>query len=167
MFNRFLQVFINECKEYKIQRLVKIKCINPTKYLCILVPATFWHFICINWHFCQLGKICIGVNAYLLSKLRKLMQKQHLLIVLQFGTNIVSIKNALYLLHDQPFFQQIKCRFSWENMQDYFYSDLVWHRTVGEIKKTFVDYIFNLQLLLKNLKHHHLILGFRLKDNHF
>ena len=41
-------------------------------------------------HFwCHLGQICIKFSAYLASKLKQIMQKQHVLKVI-FGTNLVS-----------------------------------------------------------------------------
>ena len=43
----------------------------PTKHLCILVKAPFWHLICINleqrcrFFLCYLGQICIKICAHI------------------------------------------------------------------------------------------------------
>ena len=59
-----------------------------------LVPAPFWHLICISFYNAALisyylGQICIKFDANLASKLKKYMQIQHFLMVL-FKMNLVN-----------------------------------------------------------------------------
>ena len=86
------------------------------------MPETFWHLfasisvVMLILHlFVLVKKICIRVGANLESKLKKFMQKQHLLMVL-FGTNLVSnisikaSKRVSYLMPDKHFFDANKVK---------------------------------------------------------
>ena len=57
----------------------------PTKHLCILVPAPFWHLICINFlcgadyalFWCYLGQINIQFGVNLATKFEKIQRKEN------------------------------------------------------------------------------------------
>ena len=81
-----------------------------TKHLCILVPAPLWHLSCIIFSLVVpilqfFRASCIKFGARLASIFYKLMQKQHLLMVL-IGTNLLfnistkATKTAPYLMPD-------------------------------------------------------------------
>ena len=69
---------------------------HPTKHLCILVPAPFWHYqfsavVQIMNYWCYLGKFSLKSGANLALKFSKILLELHL-----FWTNLMSNVSTIF-----------------------------------------------------------------------